>query len=184
MEALSQPPTFDLSPVSSQRSHGDAVQGRPWPWKSSHCQATTRAGFLFFPLPSVFYSLSPLSWLWGGLTFWRGSLGTRALCKKRWSGRALISGCGPISANWDWAQEHVFFLGAKIKKNNTLWYKCVLLIDVTQKDKEQVLCVHCYFRFIRLIFFFFFISFYCMGFMLCLLHLSTFGNTQRRWIQM
>lgn len=33
--------------------------------------------------------------------------------------------------------------------------------DITQKDKEQVLCVHCYLRFIRLIFFF--ISFYCMG---------------------
>lgn len=30
------------------------VQGRPWPSKSSHCQATTRAGFLFFSLPSGF----------------------------------------------------------------------------------------------------------------------------------
>lgn len=66
-----------------------------------------------------------------------------------------------VSANWDWAQEHVFFLGAKIKKNNTLRYKCVSLIDVTQKEKEQGLCVHCYLHVIRLIFLK--ISFYCMG---------------------
>ena len=140
----------------------------------------------FTPLIAVFYFLCHFvvdSW-W--IEYWRGCLGTRALCKIRWPGSAQISHGGPsVPTEWELRRLFCLFRCQGYKHTHTYTHAYIHTHTHTHKcfsEKHANVChlftsltitknmsssPHCYLCFIRFDFVLFFVCFFPVEFSSC-----------------
>lgn len=120
----------------------ESLQGRSWPSKSSPCcGGEDLLDFLFFHCCLFF--LHQFSLTLDGLTCGEDLIDL-SLMQETLIWKTTDQWWWAISANWGWAQEHVLFLGAMIKTNNTL---CEHSFTSEQNRSSSSLCYLCFISF-------------------------------------